>query len=94
MHSGKRTITTNNSYSSVLDQNNIAFISPYQFHKTENNEGTPYKRTLINFTYDFIKTEDDVFNQKMLACFNTPKSIVNFNYTQIRDINDIFQNIL
>lgn len=94
VYSGKRNITINNSYSSSLDQNNIAFVSPYQFHKTETNNGDSYKRILINFTYDFIKTDNDILNQKMLACFNTPNSIVSFDSMHIREINYIFQNIL
>ena len=94
VYSGERTITINNSLTSTLDMNNIAFVRPYQFHKTETNKGTPYKRILINFTYDFIKTDDDILNQKMLVCFNSQNSTVSFNPSQIRDINEIFQKIL
>lgn len=94
IYSGEKNITINNAVTSVIDESHIAFVAPYQFHKTELIKKYTHKRILINFTYDFVKTEDDAYNQKMLACFNSPNSVIYFNKHQINDVNNILQNIL
>lgn len=94
VYSGSKELTINNSLVSTLDSNNIAFIAPYQFHKTHEKNNTPFKRTLINFTYNFIKADDDHLNQAMLSCFTNTSGVISFKLNQTRDIGDIFQNLL
>lgn len=94
VYSGEKKLTLNNSVVSTLDFDNIAFIAPYQFHKTQGKNNAHFKRILINFTYNFIKTDDDLLNQAMLSCFNTPSGVISFTTSQVRDMKDIFQNLL
>lgn len=93
VYSGKRKIVVNNS-PSTLDTTHIAFISPYKFHNTRSISNAPFKRILINFTFDFIKTNDDRSNQQLLSCFNTPKSVITFSSKEAETITEIFQRIL
>ena len=93
VYSGKRQLIVNNN-TSTLDPCSIAFISPFKFHETKKITDGPFKKVMINFTYDLIKTDDHDFNQALLTCFNSPTSVITFEQHQMSSINNIFQNIL
>lgn len=92
VYSGKKTVGVN-KVSSILDSTHIAFIAPYKFHYTD-SVNSDSKRLLINFKYDFIKTPDNTINNNLLACFNSPTSVVGFSKSQISIISDLFQKML
>lgn len=91
--SGKRILTANNS-SVTLDRQTVAFVPPYVFHHTKRIPGEEYKRILINFAFDFIKSEDYIKTQRLLACFQTPYNTITFPEHLTGYIYNLFQNIL
>lgn len=92
-YQGARNLTVNNT-SAVLNENTIAFIAPYKFHRTSNADNNGCKRILINFTYDFIQDLDNEFDNMLLTCFHAPTNTITFSAQQSTMIRELFQSLL
>lgn len=92
-YQGARHLTVNNS-SATLNGDTVAFIAPYKFHRTSNADHHGCKRILINFTYDFIRDFDDIFDNRLLTCFHAPANTITFSAQQTAMLRELFQLLL
>ena len=93
VYSGEKILKTKDDTEFILDANHIAFISPYKFHTTYTSENKNYKRVLINFTPDFLKTHDEETDQKLFSCFNNATCVIPLKKEKPM-ITELFQKIL